>query len=311
MTSTLFNRDQDAANPMASGDLIPSDRDKPEQASLEVEFALVISRMLDSLNTNPEDMRHAIYELARYKLQDQLPDVTPEEKERTQRALEVAIRGVEAFKEQDVLAPPPRLQLSSPRTASRMDDAFYAESSAHVTSSLYLNADAGRTTGGSERTNPLWPRLRRTAAMIAVLVGALVAFQQRERLLSFAHLTPKPEQKSIIDDRMSPLQASNQPVAAPLPPKPNPLRPTDYGVYAVSDNALVGLTQLPGRPPDIRVAVSAAILEPSHTVLANGHPKFIVFRHDLAAGIGERAEVRVIAKIARAFSARSPATTHG
>jgi hypothetical protein len=51
---------------MTSGDLIPSDRDRPEQASLEVEFALVVARMIDSLKDNPEDTRQAIYELARY-----------------------------------------------------------------------------------------------------------------------------------------------------------------------------------------------------------------------------------------------------
>ena len=69
---------------MTSGDLIASDRDRPELASLEVEFALVIARMIDSLKNNPEDMRQAIYELARYKLQEQLPNVNAEEKERTQ-----------------------------------------------------------------------------------------------------------------------------------------------------------------------------------------------------------------------------------
>jgi hypothetical protein len=92
---------------MNSSDLIPSDHDRPEPPSLEVEFALVIARMIDSLKNNPEDVRHAIYELARYKLQEQLPNANAEEKERTQQALETAIRGVEAFSEQHVgiLAP--------------------------------------------------------------------------------------------------------------------------------------------------------------------------------------------------------------
>ena len=80
---------------MTSGDLIPSDRDRPEQASLEVEFALVVARMIDSLKDNPEDTRQAIYELARYKLQEQLPDVTDKDKKRTQQAwkpLSVALK---------------------------------------------------------------------------------------------------------------------------------------------------------------------------------------------------------------------------
>jgi hypothetical protein len=84
--------------------------------------------------------------------------------------------------------------------------------------------------------------------------------------------------------------------------KPAPLLPTDYGVYAVSNDALIGLSLLPGRPPDIRVAVSAAITVPSRTILPNGHPKFIVFRRDLGSSIADRAEVRIVAKVEREFS---------
>ena len=257
--------------------------------------------MLDSLKSNPEDMRQAIYELARYKLEEQLPDVTAEEKERTQHALETAIRGVEAFTEQngDLPTSAPRLQLSGPRTGSTVDDRFYPE--------LIYQAGAGSHSGaavernGSKRAHTPLSYLRRTAAMIAILIAILVAFQQRERLLSLAHILPKPEQKATIEDRIAPLQASNH--LTPPPAKPAPLRPTDYGVYAVSNDALIGLSPLPGRPPDIRVAVSAAIMAPSHTILPNGHPKFIVFRRDLASSIADRAEVRIIAKIAREFSA--------
>src|ERR1700736_6308123 len=104
---------------MTSGDLVPSDRDRQKPASAEEEFALVIARLIDSLKNNPEDMRQAIYELARYKLQEQLPNANAEEKERTQQALETAMRGVEAFSEQHVgmLAPALHLQLNGPRTA--------------------------------------------------------------------------------------------------------------------------------------------------------------------------------------------------
>jgi hypothetical protein len=299
-----LNRDQDAANPMTSGDLIPSDRDRPELASLEVEFALVIARMIDSLKNNPEDMRQAIYELARYKLQEQLPNADAEEKERTQKALETAIRGVEAFTEQHVgtLAPALHLQLNGPRTSSTAGDLF-PESTHQVGPRSHLNVDAERNAVGSKQTHTPWPHLRRTAAMIAILVGILVAVQQRQRLLSLVQLLPKTEQKATIEERISPLQASRNPLPTQTPAKPAPLRPTDYGVYAVSNDALMGLSLLPGRPPDIRVAVSAAITAPSRAVLPNGHPKFIVFRHDLASSIGDRAEVRIVAKIAREFSA--------
>src|ERR1700736_5656711 len=113
----------------------------------------------------------------------------------------------------------------------------------------------------------------------------------------------KPEQKATIEERIAPLRVSNQPVPASPPAKPATLRPTDYGVYAISNDALIGLSLLPGPPPDIRVAVSAALTTPSRTILPNGHPKFIVFRRDLASSIADRAEVRIIAKIVREFSA--------
>src|SRR5882757_2274140 len=105
---------------MNSGDLIPRDQDKPEPPSLEVEFALVIARMIDSLKNNPEDLRQAIYELARYKLQEQLPNANAGEKERTQQALETAIRGVEAFSEQHIgiLVPAVHLQVDGPDITS-------------------------------------------------------------------------------------------------------------------------------------------------------------------------------------------------
>jgi hypothetical protein len=58
---------------------------------------------------------------------------------------------------------------------------------------------------------------------------------------------------------------------------------------------------LPGRAPNARVAISAAILTPSKTTLPDPHIKFIVFRRDSATNALERAEVRVIAKIAQAM----------
>jgi hypothetical protein len=130
----------------------------------------------------------------------------------------------------------------------------------------------------------------------------LVAFQQRERLSYLLQNLPKLEWQTAVKEQSPPAQVSIAP-APPPPARPAPLRPTDYGVYAVSNEALFELQLLPGRPPDIRVAVSAAIKMPSKTVLPNGHPKFIVFRRDVATNIADHAEIRVVAKVAREFSA--------
>jgi hypothetical protein len=48
--------------------------------------------------------------------------------------------------------------------------------------------------------------------------------------------------------------------------------------------------------------VSAALKTPSKTVLPGGQPKFIVFRRDVATNVPDRADVRIMAKIAREFS---------
>ena len=283
---------------MTSGDLIPSDHDRPEPPLLEVEFALVIARMIDSVKNSPEDIRQVIYDLARYKLREQLPYATAEEKQRTQQALEIAIRGVEAFSEKRVHIS----QLNGPGTASTDRKLSSPELFPQVGPRSRLNVDSERNAGGSKHTHGPWPQPRRTAAMIAILVAILLAVQQRERLLSLAPNLLKLEWKTAIEERSTPSQASNHSVPAPPPAKPAAtLRPTDYGVYAISNDALTELSSLPIRPPDIRVAISAALTIPSRTILPNGHPKFIVFRRDLASS-ADRAEVRIIAKVAREFS---------
>ena len=128
--------------------------------------------------------------------------------------------------------------------------------------------------------------------MLAVLAAGFAAFQHRELLASLPHSSVQPPAPSVV-------------VAAQPPAKPNPLLPRDYGIYAISNGSLAELQLLPGRPPDIRIAVSAALKTPSKTVLPDGQPKFIVFRRDVAANVPDRAEVRIMAKVAREFSAEA------
>lgn len=277
---------------MTSGDLIPTDHNGSEPPSLEVEFALVIARMIDSLAANPEDMRQAVYDLARYKLREQLPQASAEEIDRTERALETAIRGVESFSAQHVavLAPALQSQLNGPGPEAD-----------RLSGSLHQGLPPARFARNSVGLSRI-PHLMRTAVMIAIFVGVLAAVQQREHLLSLVHSSTSPEGKTGNEERKVLSQVSSQSVPAQLPAKPSIPLPTDYGVYAISNGSLFELSLLPGRPPDIRVAISAALTTPSRTVLPNGHPKFIVFRRDIASSIADRAEVRIIAKVAREFS---------
>src|ERR1700730_17531055 len=74
---------------------VPRSRNVAPTSIPEVEFALVINRMIESIKSDPEHLRATIYELARHKLKEQFgaePDI-----DRLSDALEVAIRGVEAF----------------------------------------------------------------------------------------------------------------------------------------------------------------------------------------------------------------------
>ena len=76
--------------------------------------------------------------------------------------------------------------------------------------------------------------------------------------------------------------------------------PTTFGVYALSEGQLQELKSVPGKIPDRRVAISAAINTPSATTLASGDVRFIVFRPDGGMDTSVT-EVRVVAKVSRAM----------
>jgi hypothetical protein len=89
------------------------ERAKPKDVEMsltEVEFALVLSRIITSVNDDPEQLRHTIYDLARYKLQEQLKLTgSVEQDQKSINALEVAIQGVEAFSQKkQIIGPAPR-----------------------------------------------------------------------------------------------------------------------------------------------------------------------------------------------------------
>ena len=263
----------------------------PDAPSLEVEFALVISRMIDSIERSPQGARQVIYDLARYKLEEQLSQAKPEEKRHTQRALEVAIRNVEIFSEKHAHALPASHQprLSSPDGGSIDTKPPPArELVSQVGPRLrVIDQKAGR---GVRKSNP-WSYLRRTTAVIATVVAILVAFQHRGRLASLTRNVFKPDRAVTVAEQSAP-----SPPPSPIvpPPPQQPALPTDYGVYAITDDAPVDLT---------RVGITTVLTTPSATVLPNGRPKFIVFSRDLTASIGDRAEVRVLARVMREFSA--------
>src|SRR5713226_1886210 len=76
----------------------------------EVEFALILSRMISTVKEDPAQLRLAIYEFARARLTMDTSWAEEHERERLSTALETAIQGVEQFstrrEERESLQPP-------------------------------------------------------------------------------------------------------------------------------------------------------------------------------------------------------------
>lgn len=286
---------------MSSRDLRPSDGDTAEPAFNEVRFALVIARMLETVKTHPEHMRQVVYDLARHNLEEQFTHADAKDMKRSKQALETAIRGVEEFSRKQVSLLPPAvpqptadLSVHNPPPPHLLRVRELPPASSHSESEI----DRGLV----KARHPLWSATRR-AAVLLLLAGVIgLVIQQRERLAPLVN-TLAGQERHVATAAPAPPTAV---APAAITPKPNPLRPTDYGVYAaIDDKSLAELKLLPGRPPDIRVQVSAAFKVPDQAALPNGHPKFIVFLRDAINNMRERAEVRVVAKVARKFSAEA------
>src|ERR1035437_3268324 len=81
---------------MASEVVTTDQNEKTSPHSQEVEFALIIARMIDTVKEDPVQLRRAVYEIARAKLRD-ISSTDEQESDRLLASLETAIRGVEKF----------------------------------------------------------------------------------------------------------------------------------------------------------------------------------------------------------------------
>jgi hypothetical protein len=282
--------------------------------SLEVDFGIVLARMLENLKSDPSELRNAAYELARIKLQKECwlrnPPLTVLEMRRALLALEVAIERVEAgqsradalllqpsnrlIESQEILPPEPMTRPHDPPKAA--DHAILAEP-------------------GSSRLKSTWLRGRAMSMLKAVATATLAValFVILDRQFAFVRSpgeTVAPVTQKTGELGSDPGSGAFSPVTRPQAPgvalpSVSPSRssglalPTVYGVYASNNGQLHELDVLPGRVPDQRVLISAAITKPGHTIFPDGKIVFVVFRRDLATNPPDRVAVRVIAKIAR------------
>ncbi|MEY2531196.1 MAG: hypothetical protein QOI96_1281 [Verrucomicrobiota bacterium] len=65
--------------------------------SREIEFALILARMISTVKEDPTELRRAVYGLARAKLKNDISWADEQESARILAALETAIQGVEKF----------------------------------------------------------------------------------------------------------------------------------------------------------------------------------------------------------------------
>lgn len=274
-----------------------SQEDAVPAPSQEVEFALMLSRVINSVKSNPDYLRATVYELARHKLKEQFGSESFTDMRKLSKSLEIAIQGVETFNRkkegtEPVLLPPQAGQENSGLSA----DAPGRDLMPVVQSGLPpANFAAPKNHSG---LNVAW----RFAAVLAIALAVIVGTTSFNLLVK----------KGVIIINQ-PGSAPPQAVAVALPPAssaqtdtkpaaPSPTVPTSFGIFAVSQDKLFDLDTLPGRAPDSRVAISALITTPIRATLPDGHLSFVVYRRDLMTNAADRAEVRVVARIAREVS---------
>jgi len=286
----------------------------------EIEFALILSRMISAANNDPTQIRSAIYEFARAKLKLDTSWAEAGERERLVAALETAIQGVEAFSlRQDGRgrleppAPAGRIGLVAPpaippsTSVATVGPVTPAPEDILVPERAYPHAEVRHIL--EVRTSPLAPMLARFCVGM-LLFGAVAGLAYyRQRLPVFGEnsslsqlnssTVAKPPTIPDAQQALGPGETQNA-VASPSSP-PFPL-PSDYGVYALTNGALSELYLLPGRVPDKRIAMSTPVDQPSRTTLPDGKAKFVVFRRDLVGNAPDRIEVRVVARVLRALT---------
>jgi hypothetical protein len=306
----------DQPEKVVNSDLPKIDQDKVVSPhGQEIEYALILQRMIHLVEEDPEQMRVAIYQLARARLKADASWADEAEQNRLATALETAIQGVEKFSvnrnERERLQPAyPPAQIGSVTRAASTSVATVVPTPAAEDAigprRAFLAPDPPLVVQVGRRA--LVPTLASICVglLLSVAVACLAYYGQRLPL-SGGHLTsskPNAQPTASIEDTSQQASAPGAPGAIaerPSPSLPFPV-PTDYGIYALNNGALSELTALQERVPDRRIAMSTPVTEASRTTLSDGKARFILFRRELAGNAPERVDVRVVAQVTRAIT---------
>ncbi len=289
----------------------------------EIEYALILQRMIATAKEDPLQLRLTIYEFARARLKIDTSWAEESERKRLTTALETAIQGVEEFsarRDEKERLPPPNPQVqrglgSSPAGPPSTSVAAVRPMSPPSVEilepeTIYRRPDV--QLAAEVRTRALVSTLA-WCCVGMLLVAAVTALAYNRQWLpgwpgSLNWLSGMPSK--VAKPPAPSLARAPQPVSTPANPTtavapsaslPFPV-PSDYGVYALNNTTLSELYLLPERVPDRRIAVSTPVDQPSRTILPDGKVRFILFRRDLAGNAPDRIEVRVVARVVRALT---------
>lgn len=293
----------------------------PNTREIKAGFVRLLSDRIGETSADPKQLREIVYELARVKLREQFTHADARESRDLLQILERAIEEVERSFKGSVAATPQNVTETStavpPSVASPSPPPIPAAPPVLTIAAAPQPAEPPRrpvapskSPDRAKRSRAFRSVIRLAVLLLILAVGIGVAYWPRLKT-KFAALPQIAQRQTASRD------AQPQPAAPPnpretaertpdsqkepaRPAQPSMPLPTTFGVYALSDGQLQELKAVPGKIPDRRVAISAAINTPSATTLTSGDVKFIVFRPDGGMDTSVT-EVRVVAKVSRAM----------
>lgn len=297
----------------------------PSAQQIKAGFIRLLSSRIRAVSDDPRQMREIVYELARVKLMEQFTHADARESREFQQVLERAIKEVERSFERSAASEPQKIAATAapvpPSVQTPAPPPIPISSPVSASPPAAKDAEAARRPVASPRS-PDRPKrsgaftfLVRLAGILLLMAGASSAViywpRLRTHVAALSQLvlpserapgSPEPRPAPVpTPSESASVERSPDSAKEPAPPAhPSMPLPTTFGVYALNEGQLQELKPVPGKIPDRRVAISAAINTPSATTLTSGDVNFIVFRPDgsIEASV---TEVRVVAKVSRSM----------